>query len=193
MMSAIDTALIKAGLTSDHATCLKKTGHLKKLSKKELLITEGSTCNFFGIVITGTLRSFVTNESEEYNTDFYLQEDFVTALTSVLVQKPTSFNIEAVTDSDVFLLSVEQYQQLVSQDPKWALLGKFITETFFIRKCRREISFLKHSAAQRLEMLLMTYPGIEQKVSQYHIASYLGIRPESLSRIKLASATREKG
>ena len=78
MMSAIDTALIKAGLTSDHATCLKKTGHLKKLSKKELLITEGSTCNFFGIVITGTLRSFVTNESEEYNTDFYLQEDFVT-------------------------------------------------------------------------------------------------------------------
>lgn len=183
----LESAILKTGLNIDHANYVKENARLKFLAKKEFLITEGSVCNFLGIVLKGTFRCFVTNESAEFNNDFFFEGDFITALTSYLIKQPTSFNIEALSDCAVLLLPAEQYQELIRQDARWTLLGTYITETFFVRKCRREISFLKQSAAQRLETLCISFPGIEQKVSQYHLASYLGIRPESLSRIKLGS------
>ncbi|CAM4000686.1 cAMP-binding domain of CRP or a regulatory subunit of cAMP-dependent protein kinases [Pedobacter westerhofensis] len=183
----LESAVIKAGLTIDHVNSLSESIKPKVIPKHEFLITEGAVCNFFGIVLKGSFRCFVTNDLEEFNNDFFFEGDFITALTSYLVSRPTSFNIQALTDTAVFLISEQQFQRMIKDDPRWLLLRTYITETFFIRKCRREISFLKQSAAQRLDTLSLSFPGIEQKVSQYHIASYLGIRPESLSRIKLAS------
>ena len=63
-------------------------------------------------------------------------------------------------------------------------LMKYIADTLFIKKCRKETSLLMDDALERYKLLLRTYPHIEQHVSQYHIASYLGIKPESLSRLK---------
>ena len=131
------------------------------------------------------MRSFISKgESDEWNNDFYFENDFVSAYTSFLTSSPTNCNIQALTNVHVVYITAEQYQELLSRDKEWFKLGKYIAETFFIRKCKRETSFLKNSAAERLENLLQLYPGIEQRVSQYHIASYLGIKPESLSRIK---------
>ncbi|MEO5890035.1 MAG: Crp/Fnr family transcriptional regulator [Ferruginibacter sp.] len=157
----------------------------KQLSKKEFLITEGKTCNFIGIVVSGMMRSFISKgESDECNNDFYFENDFVSAYTSFLTSRPTNCNIQALTNVTVVYITADQYQELLSRDNGWFKLGKYIAETFFIRKCKRETSFLKNAAAERLESLLLLYPGIEQRISQYHIASYLGIKPESLSRIK---------
>ena len=132
------------------------------------------------------MRSYVcSGELKEFNNDFYFENNFVSAFTSFLTSAPTNCNIQALTDVNVIYITAEQYQELVSRDNEWLKLGKYIAENFFIRKCKRETSFLKQSAEQRLEGVLRLYPGIEQRVSQYHIASYLGIKPESLSRIKL--------
>lgn len=174
------------GLGGRYVAEFRQVMFRKALNKKEFLITEGKTCNFIGIVVSGAMRSFIRgDEPDEFNNDFYFEHDFVSAYTSFLTSRPTNCNIQALTDASVAYITSEQYHALVSQDNEWLKLGKCIAETFFIRKCKRETSFLKHPAAKRLEGLLQLYPGIEQRVSQYHIASYLGIQPESLSRIKL--------
>jgi CRP-like cAMP-binding protein len=175
------------GLSSNHINEFKRITSVKKIAKKERLIQEGTICNFIGIVLSGALRSYVRADDSEFNNDFYFENSFISAYTSFLTQQPTNCNIEALIDSEIAWLSHEHYLKLQQSDKDWVLLGKYISETFFIRKCKRETSFLRNSAATRLQSVLDLYPGIEQKVSQYHIASYLGIKPESLSRIKLTA------
>jgi CRP-like cAMP-binding protein len=185
--TALDSVLLGVvGLDERYVTEFRQLMFRRTLNKKDFLITEGATCNFIGIVVAGVMRSYIRGgESAEFNNDFYFERDFVSAYTSFLTSRPTNCNIQALTDVNIVYITSEQYQALVSRDNEWLKLGKYIAETFFIRKCKRETSFLKHSAAKRLESVLQLYPGIEQRVSQYHIASYLGVKPESLSRIKL--------
>ncbi|MFB9077121.1 Crp/Fnr family transcriptional regulator [Flavobacterium procerum] len=173
------------GLEMHHFEKFRDNIQIKVLKKKEFLIKEGSVCNFIGIVVSGKLRSYVQNEDAEFNNDFYLKHSFVSAYTSYLTQNPTNCNIEALADAEIHYITLSQFDKLIEEDFAFLKLAKYISDLFFIRKCRRETSFLKNSAKERLQTLYQTYPGIEQEVSQYHIASYLGIKPESLSRIKL--------
>jgi hypothetical protein len=82
------------------------------------------------------------------------------------------------------MLSKSDYQKLLNTDSDFYKLSKLISETLFIRKCKRETTLLMDSAQERYAFLLKNYPKIEQLIPQYQIASYLGIKPESLSRIK---------
>lgn len=175
----------KLGLDVNHFETFYAQLKTKNLHKKEHLIREGSVCNFIGFVSSGTLRSYISNDESEFNNDFYFDNDFVSAYTSFLTQTPTNCNIEALTDSTIHCISYEKLDRLIEQDSAFLKLSKYISDTYFIRKCKRETSFLKNTASERLEGLSSMYPGIEQRVSQYHIASYLGVKPESLSRIKL--------
>lgn len=185
-LAALESVLTGGvGLDGRYVAEFRQVMFSKPLNKKDFLITEGNTCNFIGIVVSGVMRSFIHGgESDECNNDFYFERDFVSAYTSFLTSRPTNCNIQALTNVNIVYITTEQYQALVLRDNEWLKLGKYIAETFFIRKCKRETSFLKNTAAKRLESVLQLYPGIEQRVSQYHIASYLGVKPESLSRIK---------
>jgi CRP-like cAMP-binding protein len=185
MESLIALFTRKLGLDMNHFEMFHAQLNTKSLKKKAHLIQEGSVCDFIGFVSSGTLRSYIRNNEGECNNDFYFDNDFVSAYTSFLTRMPTNCNIEALTDSTIHYISYEKLNMLIAQDNTFLKVGKYVSDTFFIRKCKRETSFLKNSAAERLEGLSSLYPGIEQRVSQYHIASYLGIKPESLSRIKL--------
>ena len=173
------------GLNKQQFGLFQKELSTKKLHKKEHLIREGVVCDFIGIVVSGTLRSYVQNNDGEFNNDFYLENSFVSAYTSFLTQTPTNCNIEALTQVEMHYITRDQLNNLIQKDVSFLKLAKYISDNYFIRKCKRETSFLKNSAAERLEMVKRLYPNIEQQVPQYHIASYLGIKPESLSRIKL--------
>ena len=134
------------------------------LKKKEYLLRQGQVCSFIGFVETGVLRSYIEKEGEDYISDFHFQGSFATSYRSFLTIEASVGSIQT---------SNEGYK-----------LGKYIADTLFIKKCRKETSLLMDDALERYKLLLRTYPHIEQHVSQYHIASYLGIKPESLSRLK---------
>ncbi|MEO7044637.1 MAG: Crp/Fnr family transcriptional regulator, partial [Ferruginibacter sp.] len=119
------------------------------------------------MVTSGTLRSYVRNKEEECNNDFYLENSFVSAYTSYLTQMPTNCNIEALTDVEINYITYNQFNKLIALDSDFLKLGKYISDNFFIRKCKRETSFLKNTASERYENLSAIYPGIEQQVSQY--------------------------
>ena len=187
-----DLLVHKAGLTKNHLALLLNVMQYKTLQQKDFFVKEGTVCNQIGFIKTGVLRSFVYGNKEEHNTDFYFQNYFVSAYSSFVTQLPTEHSIQALTVSEVYYLTLQDYNELVSKDAEWLRLGKYIADFFLIRKCKREISFLKQTASERLESMLATYPGIEQMVPQYHIASYLGIKPESLSRLKQSDYLQNK-
>ncbi len=172
------------GLNEEHLIQFGKILKRVNLQKKEFLIKAGNICNFIGIVQEGVLRTYVHNEAEEHNIDFHLPNSFVTGYKSFLTQTPTKAHIQALTDTTVYYISYSDYYNLLKESTDWYRFSKYIADTLFIIKCKRESSLLMESAIERYKLFLIEYPQIEQLVAQYHIASYLGIKPESLSRIK---------
>ena len=163
---------------------LDQVVNVVKLQKHDYLIKAGSICGFIGFVESGVLRSYILKGGNEFNIDFYLSGSFVSSYTSFLTRQPTNTNIQALSDSTIYSISYPNYNNLLKSGVEWYRLGKLIADTLFLKKCRREKSLLMDSAEDRYNLLLKTYPLIEQLVAQYHIASYIGIKPESLSRIK---------
>jgi CRP-like cAMP-binding protein len=156
----------------------------KTFLKKQHLLKIGQVCDFMGFVEKGVLRSYREKDGEEHINDFYVQGSFVTSYRSFLNKELSVGAVQALEDSEVLCISRSNYDILLSESVEWYKLGKYIADILFIKKCIKETSLLMDSALDRYKLLRQTYPTIEQHVAQYHIASYLGIKPESLSRLK---------
>lgn len=154
------------------------------LKKKELLVEQGKVCKSIGFIQSGVLRSYVEKDATEHIKEFYFPETFVVAYGSFLTGEPCIGNIQALSETHLITISRTAYDLLLSESNEWLKLDKHITLNLLTKKCRKETSFLMDSAYERYKLLLKTYPNIEQHVSQHHIAAYLGIKPESLSRLK---------
>src|SRR6187402_1509694 len=100
-------ALHIAGLKQHHAEAFKEMMFTKTLNKKEYLIQEGTVCNFIGIVASGSLRSFLQNNKDEFNNDFYFENHFISAYTSFLTQQPTKSTIQALTDVQIHYITYD--------------------------------------------------------------------------------------
>ena len=192
-MEAIRNILInEIGLKEEHYPDLKKVLTKVHFKKKEFLIKEGETCSFIGFLEKGALRSYILKDGNEFNIDFYLPGSFVSSYTSFLTQTPSIGFIQTLLESEIYILNQPDYSKLIKVNPEYNRLGKFISDSLFLKKCKRETSLLMDSASDRYKFLLDLYPFIEQVVPQYHIASYLGIKPESLSRMKSLTYINEK-
>lgn len=174
----------KLNLPKHYYDRLLEMSDLKTFSNKEYLLRAGKICLFLGFVEKGYLRSYREKDGEEFIGDFYVPGSFVTSYRSFLNQEISVGAIQTLEDSEIRYLTFDNYNLLLTESPEWYKLGKYIADTLFIKKCIKETSLLMDSALERYKLLLGTYPLIEQHVAQYHIASYLGIKPESLSRIK---------
>lgn len=172
------------GLSYELYERLIHLSHKVSLQKRDILLHQGKICTFIGFVEEGALRSYIEKEGEEYISDFYFKGSFATSYRSFLNNEASVGSIQALEDSTVICLSKANYNLLLQESSEWYKLGKHIADTLFIRKCRKETSLLMDSAFDRYKLLLQTFPDIKQRISQYHIAAYLGIKPESLSRLK---------
>jgi CRP-like cAMP-binding protein len=157
---------------------------VKEIHKGSHIVTEGKTADCIWYVDQGIFRTYLIKDGKELNTEFFFEDSFTSSFTSFLLRQPTVLNIEALEEGRLFSISRVLFQDLYQRNPLWLAIGKHIFETEFIKKCKRETSFLLHSAKERYLNLLEQYPLIENRVSLSHIASYLGIQPETLSRIR---------
>lgn len=156
----------------------------RTVKKKELFAEQGKVCTSIGFVESGVLRSYIEKDATEYIKEFYFPKTFVVAYGSFLTGESCIGSIQALSETHLITISRAVYDLLLSESNEWLKLGKYISDSLLIKKCRKETSFLMDSAYERYKLLLKTYPAIEQQVSQHHIAAYLGIHPESLSRLK---------
>ena len=153
--------------------------------KGEHFIQQGQTCGELIYIRKGLFRYYLNSTHHEITKDFAvdLLNPLCTSYSSLITRSPSKQNIEALEESDVFVWNYSEISEVLEKMP-WILFSKRIAELLYVRKEKREISLIKDSAEIRYTEFLSEFPGLSQRIPQYQIASYLGISPESLSRIR---------
>lgn len=157
----------------------------KKLRKKQYLLQAGDVCKYLAFISKGCLRSYSVNDKgEEHIVQFAIEDWWMTDLKSFLTNEPATYNIDALEDSELFLIDKESQDKLFSIMPKIEHYFRILLEGNNTAAQKRISDFISASAEERYLNFLKTYPKLVQRVPQSYIASYLGIKPQSLSRIR---------
>ncbi len=157
----------------------------KRLRKGSYLVQEGDVSKYLAFVTSGCLRAYtIDKKGEEHVVQFALEGWWITDLYSFLTGKPGEYFIEALEDSEVLLIDSVSYETLCTTLPKFERYFRILLQNNYIATHRRVLASIGKSAGERYLQLLDDYPTIVQRVAQRHIASYLGITPEALSRIR---------
>lgn len=154
------------------------------IPSKTILLHEGKIADTLYLIRKGSLRLFFYNEGKDVTFQFFFEGDFVASFDSLYKRQPSLFSLESIEPTEVNAIKREDFYHLLGQIPA---LRKVYVEKLIDRFHVYQQLFLsriKNSPAQRYEELLKEYPYIIQRVPQHYIASYLGITPVSLSRIR---------
>jgi len=155
-----------------------------ELNRNDYFIREGSKANYCYILMEGVVRVFYNNEGNEYNKTFFITGTFPTPLTALLSQSPSALSFQALLPTSLIRFSFKKFRELFS---KHRCLEKFflaVMEQEWIKKERHDIQMVTNDATTNYLIFRKDYPGLENQIPQYHIASYLGITPIQLSRIR---------
>lgn len=161
-----------------------------RLKKGDYFIREGQVCRSVAFIHEGVFSFILQNDKETQIKDFSGKNKFLTAYSSMITRTSSAIFIRSETDSVLTIWSAELLLGLIETNIHWAVWGFSMANYLYRRKEKREISLLTESPESRYHDLTREFPEIVQQVPQYLVASYLGIRPQSLSRIRsrLASA-----
>lgn len=152
--------------------------------RKTFLLKAGQVSQRIYFIKKGFTRAYYTKDDSEFSTWFMGEGEFIISVYSFFSRRPSFENIEVLEDCIVQSINWDQLQAIYKQYPEFNLTGRIITEQYYIQSEERSIQLQTLSGKERYEKLLREYPGILQKASLGHIASYLGIKQETLSRIR---------
>lgn len=164
----------------DFQICLTK----EVVHKKDLILKENEQCDFLAFVQEGIFRFYSFNDGVERITAFFFPGDFVTNYRSFLTGKPSEHNIEALTDGVIYRIKLAQLQKLYDKHQTLERLGRLVAENLYLIVANRLDSFMFQSPAERYNELVKRNSKLLTEIPQYMIAAYLGISPETLSRIR---------
>jgi CRP-like cAMP-binding protein len=163
-----------------YAGCLSK----RHISRNQHLLEAGKTCDFIAFIEQGSFRFYFTQKGTEIVTAFFFTGDFLSNYRSFVTQSPSTHHIQSLSESVIWVIKREQQMILYDKYPKFERLGRVIAENLYLSVARRLDSFLYETPEERYRDLFLRGSRLLQDVPQYMLASYLGISPESLSRIR---------
>ncbi|MCP3690276.1 MAG: Crp/Fnr family transcriptional regulator [Gammaproteobacteria bacterium] len=157
----------------------------RTLEAGEYFARSGDLSIDLGFVNSGLLRFFYqTGDGKEFNKSFITENQFAAAYSAFLTGLPARFSIQAIEKSHLLTCDLALVVNLFDQHRCWEKLGRLLAEQLYIKKETREAEFLLDDAETRYLNFQTNYPGLEDRLTQYHVASYLGITPVMLSRIR---------
>lgn len=166
----------------DHFTsCLK----FRKIKKNQFLLQRGEMAQFDSYVKKGCLKSsFIDQKGEEHIVQFAIEDGWIADYDSLVNRSPARLEILALEDSELLLLNYTSLEKLFDIHPKFERIFRKINQGSFVSLYRCLISFMSSSAEERYLEFVRQHPKFVNRVPQYQIASYLGITPEYLSKIR---------
>lgn len=156
----------------------------KKLKKNEIWEHEGKISSNLGFVHSGILREYHIKDGIEFTTDFFTENDFLGNYISYQNKKPSATFTAAIKPCELWVIPFEKFEQFYDTHPNTFEASKKVGDKKVLELYERNSSLLMDSPEERYYKLLETKPDLINRVPQYLIAQYLGIRPESLSRIR---------
>lgn len=165
----------------------------RTLKPGEHFLRAGDRATQIAFIATGLLREYYTrSDGTEHIRSFSAEGQFTGSLYDLLSQKPALVGVEALEPTRLLVSSWDEFQARCEREPIWHLVGRRVAEALYSRKAIREYEMLALTAAERWEAFRRDLGPLENRVSQRHLASYLGITPEHLSRIRGASVRRRR-
>jgi CRP/FNR family transcriptional regulator len=167
--------------------CLMFIPYLNRrtLGKGEYLLKEKETVNEIAFIEKGVLRLYyLSNDGKEVNSHFFLSNDYAVPYLDFLKNRPSRYYLQALEECELLTFNAESLQIAYDNSKNWERFGRIIAESVYASATNRFESFLFLSAKERYLQMLTDYPRFIQEIPLYHLASYLGIERESLSRIR---------
>jgi CRP-like cAMP-binding protein len=169
---------------SDEITVLIAAGRPRALRSGEDFCRIGQEKHEVAFIHEGILRYYlILPDGEDATKDFSFPGGFAVSYGSAVMNVPAEVGVAAVTPCRLTAWPYSAFAALYGRHPEWERFGRRIAEMLYVRKERREISLLTESAEQRRLAMLRAFPHAAE-IPQHFLASYLGIRPQSLSRLK---------
>jgi len=153
-------------------------------NKGDLITDYGQIERKLYFINNGLIQLTILHEGEERIVEFFSQDNFVCAYTSFLKQEPSDVRLTALMECEMDIIQYSDLQQAYRTSLIANKIGRILTEQIYMHKTKREKDFLTKSAQERYEELLLARPDILKLVPVNKIAKYLGVHPESLSRIR---------
>lgn len=158
---------------------------LRKIKKKEFLLTEGSVCEFEGFIVKGCFKVFHTDRNAyEQILYFGIENWWISDIDSFVNRIPSKLTIQALEDSEILLISKENKEKLYQEMPEVEKLMRLKFQRSIIALQRRILDNLSKSSEERYIEFLQDYQQTAHRLTNIQIAAYLGVTPESLSRVR---------
>lgn len=156
------------------------------IAKNEVILSKGQIENYVSIIETGVIRFVIPKEEADIDTTFGFgfNGHFFSAYDSFIRKTPSEYQIEALVETKIWRISHHDLNELFDQTSEGNSIGRQIAEQFFIGKQKRELSLLIQSAEERYYSLFKHQPQLIKEIPLKYIASYIGITPQALSRIR---------
>jgi CRP-like cAMP-binding protein len=175
----------RVSITEEDKKMIANAYQIKKLKRKEILFHQGEKCVLEAFVLSGSFRIFYADSKGlEHVLYFAFPDWWVGDIASFYTGEPAALSAQALEESLVLTIDPKSKEELFKKIPSLERLFRIITQKHLTVVQKRLLLSYSASAAERYQELLKRSPGIEQLVPQHQIASYLGILPESLSRLK---------
>lgn len=163
---------------------------IKTFEKGHILLREGQVSNESYFNIQGLVRKYYLVDGEEKTTEFYVEKDAISSLQSYNLKIPSNHYLECIEDCRLAILSRDKEQELFERVAGFESICRVSVEEELGAQQDKLAQFMISSPEKRYLDLLENRPDLLQRVPQYHLASYLGVKPESLSRIRKRIAQR---
>ena len=157
---------------------------IKKFPKRTILLREGEISMEAYFVLEGCVRQYFMIEGEEKTNNFFSEEQWVISVNSMANNQPSKHFLECCEDSILVVGNREKEEALYKQFPKLETISRRVMEKVFAEQQELSGSYFTDSPEERYLNLIQTRPQLLQRIPQYMIASYIGVKPESLSRIR---------
>ncbi|MGB3588162.1 MAG: Crp/Fnr family transcriptional regulator [Tunicatimonas sp.] len=192
-MDALRAALEKiVSLSDDEWSTFQSLLKKEIIPKNSFLLQPIEICRATYYINQGLIRLYYVKDGEDKIRQFFFERSFFTDITSFLTQQPTKLYLQAIEDTELTTIPRDKLNQLYSSSPKFERMGRMIAEYTALGIANRMDSLFLYSPEERYLNLIRNRPRVSQRIPQYMVASYLGVTPEGLSRIKRRVADQER-
>lgn len=156
----------------------------KDFKKKTLVLKTGQTEQYLSFIEKGIIRFYIPKEENDLTFGFAFNNHFVSAYDSFLTREPATYHVETLTDTTLWRINYDDLQLIYASTTAGNTIGRYASEELFLKKSKRELSLLNENAEQRYINLFSEQPALLKYIPLKYIASYIGITPQALSRIR---------